>query len=323
MIAFSVIIPVFDTECSLLRQCIDSVIVHESLEVLIINDGSGKEETVRVCKEYAMCYPQIRYFEQENSGPGASRNMGIEKANGEYIIFLDSDDWWSGDFLEQSIDIIKNLSPDVLICGAQKVEFETGETEYIGIADGAMEYWDCGADALKALLTQDIRYEWYAWKYLIKREFLQKQDLRFVKGIFYEDVEFVPRMLFAAGKVVSVPETFVNYRFHNPMSILNTPNVQKSNDKVKVVELLIHFANHHFHTETLALFMQNLSQLFLSAYGDAINGVAIESETLRRNISILRYNESRFGKTVYFFTKVFGFKNGTKIVKMLKKGMLK
>ncbi len=89
----SVIIPVYKAE-NTIRRCLDSLLIHphEDTEIILINDGSP-DTSGEICKEYAGMYPEIRYIEKENGGVSTARNMGLDIAQGEYVVFVDSDDW--------------------------------------------------------------------------------------------------------------------------------------------------------------------------------------------------------------------------------------
>ena len=89
----SIIIPVYNTPVPVLRRCLSSVeaIVDVSFEVLLVDDGS-KEETATFCNEYAATHPFIRCFHKKNGGVSSARNMGLEAAQGDYVLFVDGDD---------------------------------------------------------------------------------------------------------------------------------------------------------------------------------------------------------------------------------------
>lgn len=313
---FSVVIPVYNTSPVFLQACLNSVAVHKNLEVLIIDDGSTDKETIRICDDYDKQFDFIKTIHRSNGGPSDARNAGIAEASGEYIIFLDSDDWWEGNFLMKSQEIIKKSHPDIIICEAQKIEYTTGYIVHIGKKLIEIKQWHNGADALKDLLVLDNGYEWYAWRYLIRKDFLINNELSFAKGIFYEDVELIPRMIYRANKVFAIPGAFVQYCYHNPMSILNTPSVKKSRDKLAVVKRNVEFAEKIAESDLKKLFLQNISQLFLSAYGDYNNGAALSIDEIKENVSILRYNKSTYGKFVCRLTEIFGINLGTRLVKL-------
>ena len=115
---YSVIVPVYNSELTLPR-CLDSLVKQPAAdyEILLINDGST-DGSDAVCRDYADRYPQIRYFQKENGGVSSARNLGLEQAEGRYILFVDSDDYVSDDFLTViDRELAQHLS-DLLMFGA-------------------------------------------------------------------------------------------------------------------------------------------------------------------------------------------------------------
>ena len=103
----SVIVPVFNVE-KYLRQCLDSILqqTYQNLEIIIINDGST-DGSDAICREYAGKDSRISYFAKENTGISDTRNVGIRQATGEYVTFVDSDDWVEHTYVEELHDKLK------------------------------------------------------------------------------------------------------------------------------------------------------------------------------------------------------------------------
>ena len=114
----SVIIPVYNIQQHL-RECLDSVLgqSYPHLQVICVDDGST-DESPAILAEYAQKDPRVQVIRQQNAGPGAARNTGLEAAVGEYVIFLDSDDWFEADFLAKMVDTAQREGADVAICRA-------------------------------------------------------------------------------------------------------------------------------------------------------------------------------------------------------------
>lgn len=106
---FSVIIPVYNAEKTL-SKCLNSLLEqpHDSVEIILVNDGST-DSSDEVCKKYALLHPEIKYFKKENGGVSTTRNAGLDMAQGEYITFVDSDDWVTSDYFST---INNNLETD-------------------------------------------------------------------------------------------------------------------------------------------------------------------------------------------------------------------
>ncbi|MCQ2053844.1 MAG: glycosyltransferase [Fibrobacter sp.] len=121
MIKISVIIPIYKVPLDYLRKCLDSLIAQTlpDCEFLLISDGSPKAER-NVCKEYTNKDLRFRFFENEHAGVSAARNFGISKANGEYITFVDSDDWIDKECCEQVFNFAKQQNSDILFWNANQ-----------------------------------------------------------------------------------------------------------------------------------------------------------------------------------------------------------
>ena len=108
MIKVSIIIPVYNTE-KFLNRCVDSVINQKfnNFEIILVNDGS-KDNSLKICRDYEKKYPKIiKVIDQKNSGPAIARNRGIESAKGEYIMFIDSDDFIDDGYIKDYYDNIE------------------------------------------------------------------------------------------------------------------------------------------------------------------------------------------------------------------------
>lgn len=118
---YSVIIPVYNAEKTI-RRCLDSLLnqPHEDVELIVVNDGSTDDSTI-ICKEYAAKYRCIRYFEKENGGVSSARNMGLNNAQGDYILFVDSDDYVAQNYFEVITQALEEHRPQLLHFGIQDV----------------------------------------------------------------------------------------------------------------------------------------------------------------------------------------------------------
>ena len=174
----SVIIPVYNTE-KYLKRCLDSVIAQEykDLELVIINDGST-DNSEQLINEYKTKYPElISYYNKENTGVADTRNFGIKKAKGEYIMFLDSDDYIDTALLKNLEDYI-NKNIDLIKFKLQRVN-EEGET--LEIVPGATFEETTGEEGFNKLYSTDVLLD-SPCVYLIKKEILTKNNLKFMVG---------------------------------------------------------------------------------------------------------------------------------------------
>lgn len=197
----SVIIPCYNVE-KYIEKCLDSVINNgmDDIEIIVINDGS-KDDTLKILKDYKEKYSSIILIDQNNQGPSAARNAGIKKATGEYITFLDSDDWIEPRMYNTMYEKAKEGNFDIVACGINIVY--PNKTVKI----------DCGVsdDIINKRKIKNLMNEWYTvlWNKIYKKELIK--SIEFKPGIWYEDVEFLYRLLPKIKSVGVVSQHFCNY----------------------------------------------------------------------------------------------------------------
>lgn len=220
----SVIIPVYKVE-RYLAQCVKSVLAQRfrSLEVILVDDGSP-DASGALADTLAADDHRIVVVHQENQGLSGARNSGLERASGEYIIFLDSDDFWEGeDCLSLCVEALQGLPEvDVLFFDALRF-YETTDEKIFGDKE-----WNrgriLGASNVVALAymveISDVRPS--ACTKIIRRQFLLDNELWFRPGIFSEDVEWFLRLVTRPATYDYLPLPFYIYRKNREGSITNT-----------------------------------------------------------------------------------------------------
>lgn len=198
----SVIIPCYNVQ-EYLSKCIDSVIDNDldDIEVILVNDGS-KDDTLKIIKEYKKKYKDIiKIVDQENQGLSMARNAGIEVSTGEYITFLDSDDYVDFKMYKTMLEKAYEGNFDLVVCGV-KMLYSDHE---LNVSSGLSK--DCNSKEE----VKEIMYNFYpaACNKLYKREVIG--DLRFKKGVWFEDVEFMYRLLPHVKSIGIVNEYYYYY----------------------------------------------------------------------------------------------------------------
>ena len=206
----SIIVPVYKVE-PYLRKCMDSLLAQdlsgEDYEIILVDDGSP-DQSPAICDEYAAGYKNIRVVHRENGGLSAARNSGLAVAQGEYVQFVDSDDYLEPNVLKALVTKMDTDRLDVLRFNYQNVN-ENGEViEPNKVSKPFVDYRDEVCDGL-SFLTERLGYGCYAWQFILRRELLD--GCRFKEGIYFEDSEWTPRMLMKASRVTSVPMIVYNY----------------------------------------------------------------------------------------------------------------
>ena len=208
----SVIVPFYNVE-KYIDKCLNSLINQtlEDIEIIIVNDGS-KDTSETIAKEYASKYKnKIVYLEKENGGLSDARNYAIPYATGEYIAFLDSDDYVEFDMYEQMYKKAKKENADIVECNLLwEYPNETIESK-------GRIYKDKHDILLNARVV--------AWNKLIKRELIEKTKVKFPYGLRYEDVEFFYKLIPYINKLEIVNKSFVHY-VQRDNSISNSQNAR-------------------------------------------------------------------------------------------------
>lgn len=216
MTKLSFIIPVFNVE-RYLAKCLDSILVGNSFtgQVICVNDGST-DGSGAILEQYAKKYPNVEIITQPNAGLSAARNAGIKAAKGEYISFVDSDDYWEPNVLGGLMAQIERENLDVLRFKYQHVN---GEYEVFNPYkqspykddDYSLEVTD-GVSFLNTRMGTAC----YAVMFILRRDLLINSLTRsfinsFTEGIYFEDTDWTPRMLTKAQRVASTDTIVYNY----------------------------------------------------------------------------------------------------------------
>ncbi len=206
-IKFSVIVPVYNVE-KYLDECIDSVLNQDycNLELMLCDDGST-DKSGEICDSFAKKDQRVKVFHLENKGASAARNVGIKEATGDYIIFLDSDDYWEINCLGEIAKTLSDSNVDVL---AFRVKQITESKEEIAIYPSVAIYGGCKNDTKKwyDYFNRNIKCWGIPWNKAIKLDFIKENNLCFKEGITAEDIDWAGR-LFAKAKVFDVTDTVV------------------------------------------------------------------------------------------------------------------
>lgn len=225
----SLIIPVYNVE-KFLEKCLDSVEkqTYKDLEVIIVNDGST-DGSLKIIEDYVGRNAHFCCYSIENRGLGGARNYGLGKANGEYIFFLDSDDYVSPDCIEKLADKVEKDKSDISICNNYDVR-EDGEI----ILAYKNKYKNNPTTVYeeRELLFNRVS----AWGKLYKRELFE--GLEFISREWYEDMRLIPKLYLRARKISYVDDSLVYY-VQRRGSIMNNPNLEKNLAIVDTFEDLI------------------------------------------------------------------------------------
>lgn len=192
MNTISVIVPIYNAE-AYLAKCIESLIhqTHRALQIILVNDGST-DDSLTIAQQFAADDQRIQVYSQPNQGQAAARNLGIQYASGEWISFVDADDYIDTQHYAQLL--LHTQDADVILHGYQR---ETPE----------------GTILYQRIPSHPYRYT-APWLRMYKREWLVQNAINFPVGMFYEDVVFTVDMWLISPRYIIVPQTTYHYLQH-------------------------------------------------------------------------------------------------------------
>lgn len=235
----SVIIPVYKVE-KYINQCLQSFRLNnfdsERYEIIIVNDGTP-DKSMDIVDEYINILP-IKIVNQDNMGLSKARNNGLSIATGDYIWFVDSDDWITPNALITVFKEIQNFPKVEVFASVLLLNNESSNSVYLeytpnNSVGSGKDYMfrnnnaNCGA----------------CQRYIIKKDFFLNNKLYFMPGVLHEDGEFALRMLYCSRYLKIISEPIYNYRIRKSGSIMSNIKIKSSYDLVKIHKKLIQFCN--------------------------------------------------------------------------------
>lgn len=223
----SVVVPVYNT-AEYLKKCLDSLVNQtlQEMEIIVVNDGST-DDSQTIIDDFVSKFTSIKAFEKKNGGLSDARNFGLEKASGEFIGFVDSDDYVSAEMFEELYEKAIEHQAEIVLCDLEKVN-ENGESfrdlpqspqlpERIVLADNFTIFGEMGC---------------FACNKLFKAELFIKN--KFKRGLHFEDIELIPRLVLQSHIIAKINKPFYKY-FERQNSITKT-HTQKGLDMFLAIE---------------------------------------------------------------------------------------
>lgn len=230
---FSIIVPVYNVE-KYLNECVDSILsqTFQDFELILVDDGT-KDNSGVICDEYAQKDARVKVIHQENAGQAVARNTGMDIAQGEYIIYIDSDDYiCDSAFLRKLAEKTKNQT-EVILYGYKKF-FESNQSFGKDVCAYPSLQGELPERVIASLLQTDM-YMGCPWNKTIRRDFLEQNQIRFVPGMISEDSDWYLQVVTRAKTYDSVNEAFVVYR-QRKGSTSHAPKIKSLTDNLHILE---------------------------------------------------------------------------------------
>ena len=245
MLFLSIIIPIYNVE-PYIGRCIESILSQitesvDSVEVIMVNDGT-QDGSMDIVKLQISGSPFVTVINQENKGLSCARNAGLDLAKGKYVWFVDSDDWLLPEAVSRVIDVVRrcdgvDMIATRLLLHDEATGRESAENFPSMSARTGREYMFAGN--LKGA----------SQRYILRRQFLLDNNLRFLPGVYHEDGDFGIRMTYLAQSCYVLPDPVYVYRLRKTGSIMSSRKQKMNTDLVAIYQGLVKFADLHVSRE--------------------------------------------------------------------------
>lgn len=231
----SIVVPVYNVE-KYLNRCLDSISLqtYKNIEIILVDDGT-QDNSGAICDTWSDKDPRVTVIHQKNGGLSNARNSGIAKANGEYLVFVDSDDIVAHNMVERLVILLEGEHADIAICGVyhifdeSRISFDTEEA--------SVKVFD-RRSAIKELWYQKSFLP-SAWGKIYKRQLFDTS--RFTEGILFEDIDLMHELFWKSRKIVYAELPLYGY-VHRENSITTAKFSKKDCDILQIAEKLLIFA---------------------------------------------------------------------------------
>ncbi len=300
----SVIVPIYNKE-KYLRKCIDSIVnqSYTNLEIILINDGSA-DASLKICEEYALKDSRIKLISTENRGAARARNTGIEVAKGEYISFIDADDYVENSYFETLVYLMKKYQPDFVECGFERV------------VEGETYAFPSKQDQIQIMTRKEALIELYGKdddahvKTVIMCNKLFKRNLfdniAYVPGRIIDDETIIYKIINKAEKVVDLKDKLYAYVQSSNSVMRKNFSMKRLDDTIDVYDECINFFKNEPEIQACCI------KRAIYFYGELIENIKTSDKIDKRiafNRVIQKFNE----KMKYFENFPHEVKQGVEI----------
>ena len=225
MVDISIIVPIYNAS-KYLKKCLDSLVnqTKKELEFILINDGST-DDSESIIKNYSDT--RIKYFKRSNHGIGKTRNFGINKSTGKYIMFLDSDDYLEENACEVLYKKIDKERLDLVVCDFYRVVNDSKVIEKnTSFKNTSLK------DNPNLLLNVNLA----PWNKIYRSDLIKNNNIKFIEDLKYEDAPFVVLSLLKSKRIGKVDKTLINYTIHEKSE--TTVRDERIFDIIKIVDII-------------------------------------------------------------------------------------
>ena len=288
----SVIIPVYGVE-KYIDKCLNSLVKQslKEIEIIVVNDGT-KDNSQEIIDKYVKKYPdKVKSFIKENGGQGSARNYGLEKANGEYIGYVDGDDFIEKDMYKKLYNKAKELNYDIVVCGNYNVS-EDYKTRNI----------DVFINNYNTDLENILFGKMAVWNKIYKKDILINNKLEFKQKVWYEDLAFTLKAIINSNSYAFVDEPLYDYLIREG-STMNNSNVKRNLEILEAFDDILLYIKQNKKEEYLnKIEFLAIDHIYISAIVRVLRAKAdnnIKKETIDRLINYMSENFPNYKRNEY------------------------
>lgn len=289
----SIVIPIYNVE-KYLKRCLDSIEsqTYNNIEIILVNDGS-KDNSLNICKEYQKKDKRIKIIDKVNEGVSVARNAGLEASSGQFIGFVDPDDWIEPNMYESMYRTINDYNCNIAFCNYSKDKKISNLSKTFKFKKNVLGKLDIIDNLMSNMIgIEDIIPKYYnvmgcVWRCLYKKEFIDKYKIRFKPGItIMEDLVFTIEALIYCDKVCIDHNVLYHY-MQNKSSSLHAYNQKMWLDQIMVHEILENMLKE----ADLDEYMRNrLDSRYIAMAACSIgNEVYKSNEKMKKKMELVKY----------------------------------
>lgn len=324
-VLLSVIIPVYKVE-EYLKQCVDSVLKHTTdvMEIILVDDGSP-DRCPMICDEYQKLYSsRIQVVHKKNGGLSDARNAGLQYAHGEYIAFLDSDDYWSEEiFFDEMLHKLRTRKFDVVVYGCCDLFVKTGVQKPSRIGyDAAFMETHTRTEVIEYLRKCNL-FPGAAWLICVKNKLLQDNHILFKTGITAEDYDWLLEVFTHAETFSAYDQLLYIYRYGRNGAITSDISLSRIDGLLYTTDKWLKRMNQEEDKRLKKTILGYVAYI----YGTSFQVVSRMNHTdrkaavsrLREYRTVLEYADKRKSKALRIATKIVGIQNTIELLRILRR----
>lgn len=291
----SIIVPVYGVE-KYIDKCLDSLVKQslKEIEIIVVNDGT-KDNSQKIIDKYVKKYPdKIKSYIKENGGQGSARNYGLKKASGEYIGYVDSDDFVEKDMYKKLYNKAKENNYDIVVCGNYNV---------------SEDYQNKNIDAFINNYNTDLENIFFGkmavWNKIYKRDILIKNKLEFKEKVWYEDLAFTLKAIMNSNTFAFIDEPLYDYLIREG-STMNNSNVQRNLEILDAFNDILSYIQHNKKEEYFSkIEFLAIDHIYISAIVRVLKAEAddkVKRETINKLIDYMNKKFPNYKNNKYINT---------------------